>query len=88
MWDKLKEVHEQLNLLDDQSHSLERRMLAFDKAIKEHMSALCISLNTRLKLANDMAKVMFEERKLDQMKTKQQTVNPLDAVLEATKHFK
>ena len=46
------------------------------------MKQLCIPLNARLSLANDMAKVMIEEKKLAQMNGEVKAVNPLLALLE------
>lgn len=89
MWQELKDARDQLDILDERMPVVERRLLALDKVIKEHMTALCIPLNSRLKLANDMAKVMIEERKLEQMENENKPEqNPLMAVLEATKHVK
>ncbi|WP_027956342.1 hypothetical protein [Halobacillus kuroshimensis] len=77
--------------LDVEDHEYERFLLRLDKIDKKidtSMKQLCIPLNARLSLANDMAKVMIEERKLENIETEKKPVNPLDAVLEATKHIK
>lgn len=88
-WNVLKQALNDLDPLDEQAHSLERRLIAIDKQINQHMIALCIPLGQRLKLANDMAKTLIEEKKLEQMQTeKRQEINPLLAVLEATKNVK
>lgn len=88
-WNVLKQALNDLDPLDEQAHSLERRLIAIDKQINQHMIALCIPLGQRLKLANDMAKTLIEEKRLEQMQTeKRQEVNPLLAVLEATKNVK
>lgn len=89
MWHRIKEAHDELDVTDDRTTDLERRMLAIDKQMNQHMSALCIPLSQRLRLANDVAKVMIEEKKLAAMESpKPQETNPLLAVLEATKHVK
>ncbi|WP_281976062.1 hypothetical protein [Halobacillus litoralis] len=86
MWSQLKEAHNELDIMDERLAGLERRITAIDKQINQHMTALCIPLNARLKLANDLAKTMIEEKKLEQMEgTKEFPVNPLDAVLEQVK---
>ena len=87
MWNKLKLSHNDLNVFDERATDLERRMIAVDKQIAVHMSSLCIPLSQRFRLANDMAKVMIEEKKLQQMEqaNQPQALNPLLAVLEATK---
>lgn len=83
MWYKLKEAHNALEIADERAVDYERRMIAIDKQIATHMSSLCIPLSQRFRLANDMAKVMIEERKLQQMEVeKRQEVNPLLALLE------
>ncbi len=88
-WYQLKELLDSLNPLDDQAGSLERRMIGIDKQINQHMTALCMPLSQRLRLANDMAKITVEERKLEQMESQQkQEINPVYAVLEATKNVK
>ena len=47
------------------------------------MKQLCIPLSNRLSLANDMAKIMIEEKKLEQMQAESvPTLNPLLALLE------
>ncbi|WP_410974149.1 hypothetical protein [Bacillus cereus] len=74
---------EELDIFDDARGSLERRALAYDKAVQQHMAALSISLTQRLRMANDMAKVMIEEKKLANMEAQNnQAVNPLMALLE------
>ncbi|MGG0590529.1 hypothetical protein ABEY80_11855 [Priestia megaterium] len=79
----------ELPVTDEDRASLERRALAFDKAVQQHAASLSISLTNRLRMANDMAKVMIEEKKLANMEAPQvQEVNPLLAVLEARKHAK
>ena len=86
----MKVIHElelaKLNVLDDNYERFLLRLEKFNKQINESMKQLCIPLNARLSLANDMAKVMIEEKKLQQMEGPQvKEVNPLLAVLEATK---
>ncbi|MGG0287195.1 hypothetical protein ABEY41_19150 [Peribacillus butanolivorans] len=72
-----------LDPLDEQTVSLERRIHAYDKVIIQHMTLLCIPLNQRLRMANDMAKVEIEQKKLEQMNgIKPQEVNPLMALLQ------
>ncbi|MED3831932.1 hypothetical protein [Peribacillus frigoritolerans] len=75
-------IHEYMNtldVLDERNVQLERRALAFDKAINTHMSALSIPLTQRLRMSNDMAKAMIEEKKLEQMEKDNQPkeVNPI-----------
>lgn len=42
------------------------------------MKQLCIPLSNRLSLANDMAKIMIEEKKLENMNNQEQLIkNPL-----------
>ncbi|WP_045522762.1 hypothetical protein [Neobacillus niacini] len=83
----LKSTNEQkLLALDVDSDECERyilRLEKFNKQINESMKQLCIPLNARLSLANDMAKVMIEEKKLEQMieTNKPQPINPLLALL-------
>lgn len=83
-YEEIKEAIQSLDVFDERNITLERRALAYDKAISQHMNALSIPLNQRYKLANDMAKVMIEEKKLQQMEQQNQprTVNPLLAILE------
>jgi hypothetical protein len=84
-------IHEYMNTLDitdERNVQLERRALAFDKAINTHMTALSIPLTQRLRMSNDMAKVMIEERKLEQMERDNQPiqeVNPIINLMEALK---
>lgn len=83
----LKQTNERKLLsLDVDSDECERyilRLEKFNKQINESMKQLCIPLNARLSLANDMAKVMIEEKKLEQLEqnNKPQEVNPLLALL-------
>jgi DNA repair ATPase RecN len=87
IWTKLKQAHNGLDIADEDAPDLEKRMIAIDKQISQHMSALAIPLSQRFRLANDMAKVMIEEKKLEQMEqqNKPQEVNPALAILEAFK---
>ncbi|WP_028393618.1 hypothetical protein [Bacillus cihuensis] len=72
-----------LDMLDDNYERFMIRLEKFNKQINESMKQLCIPLNARLSLANDMAKVMIEEKKLEQMQTESvPTVNPLLVILE------
>ncbi|MED4634982.1 hypothetical protein P9443_19100 [Peribacillus frigoritolerans] len=71
-----------LNVTDDDCERYMSRIEKLNKQINESMKQLCIPLNNRLSLANDMAKVMIEEKKLEQMQArKMQEVNPLLALL-------
>ncbi|PGY51516.1 hypothetical protein [Priestia megaterium] len=80
---------EELDELDEQAAELERRIHAYERSIVQQMNLLCIPLNQRLRLANDVAKLAIEEKKLANMEAPQvQEVNPLLAVLEARKHAK
>ncbi|MDF2015555.1 hypothetical protein [Priestia megaterium] len=80
---------EELDELDEKALELERRIHAYERSIVQQMTLLCIPLNQRLRMASDMAKTMIEEKKLEQMNEQQpQEVNPLLAILEATKHRK
>lgn len=73
----------ELDVLDDRRAGLIRQASTYDKAVQQHSSALSISLTSRLRMANDMAKVMIEEKKLANMEAeKVQAVNPLLALLE------
>ncbi|MEK4130174.1 hypothetical protein NYE67_10860 [Solibacillus sp. FSL W8-0474] len=77
-----------LTILDDNYERFLFRLEKINKQINESMKQLCIPLTARFRLANDMAKVMIEEKKLEQMQAeKLQPVNPLWAVLEATEDF-
>ncbi|USK33523.1 hypothetical protein LIT25_23955 [Bacillus sp. F19] len=72
-----------LDPLDEQCVSLERRIHAYDKAVVTHMNLLCIPLSQRLRMANDMAKISIEEKKLEQMGANEmKQVNPLLSLLE------
>lgn len=91
MYNELNIAAKELDILDENRASLTRQMLAFDKTIQQHAAALSLSLTNRLRMANDMAKVAIEEKKLANMendKMQAETVNPLLAVLEATKNVK
>ncbi|PEJ57057.1 hypothetical protein CN692_14255 [Bacillus sp. AFS002410] len=69
--------------LDDNFSRLLINLEKFNKQINESMKQLCIPLNARMSLANDMAKVMIEEKKLEAMEApKVKEVNPLLAILE------
>lgn len=82
-YEELKQAIQDTDILDDSRGGLERRALAYDKALQQHMSALSISLSQRMKMMNDMAKTMIEEKKLEQMNQQNiQAVNPLMALLE------
>lgn len=81
IWNRLKEAHNALDITDERSADIEKRMTAIDKQIAQHMTALCIPLSQRLRLSNELAKVMIEQQKLEQM-NQAQTVNPLLAMLE------
>ncbi|WP_374148414.1 hypothetical protein [Priestia megaterium] len=79
----------ELDVMDDRRAGLIRQASTYDKAIQQHSASLSLSLTARLRMANDMAKVMIEEKKLANMEgEKVQEVNPLLAVLEARKHVK
>ncbi|KAB3541110.1 hypothetical protein F9229_04645 [Bacillus safensis] len=83
IWSRLKQAHNEFRIEDEAAISLEKRMISIDKQINQHMVVLCIPLSQRLQLANDMAKVMIEERKLKQMNNQnQQPVNPLLTLLD------
>ncbi|MCU7711124.1 hypothetical protein OK414_03690 [Priestia sp. JV24] len=74
---------EEMDELDDRAVELERRIHAYERSITTHMNLLCIPLNQRLKLANDVAKLAIEERKLANAEAENMpTVNPLLALLE------
>jgi len=82
-YEELTLAARELDIFDDARGSLERRALAYDKAVQQHMAALSISLTQRLRMANDMAKVMIEEKKLANLEAQNtNTVNPLLAILE------
>ncbi|QHE63104.1 hypothetical protein FHE72_20410 [Rossellomorea vietnamensis] len=87
MWARLKKAHSDLSIEDERALGFEKRMIGIDKQINQHMTALCIPLSQRLRLANELAKVMIEEKKLAEIETEtKKEVNPLLAVLEATKN--
>lgn len=82
-----------LSELDDEAEDYERYLIRIEKLnklVNETMKQLCIPLNARLSLANDMAKIMVEERKLSQIEeaNREAPINPLLAVLEAAKNMK
>ncbi|MBY0027941.1 hypothetical protein H7K20_12600 [Priestia aryabhattai] len=89
MYTELILAAKELPVYDDNRANLERRALAFDKAAQQHAASLSISLTSRLRMANDMAKVMIEEKKLANMEAQPvQEVNPLLAILEGAKNVK
>jgi len=81
---KLKHEREMLtfDLEDERYEKYLLRLEKFDKKINECMKQLCVPLNARLALANEMAKVMIEEKKLEKMKGEVNQVNPLLELLE------
>ncbi|MEH6854079.1 hypothetical protein [Priestia megaterium] len=82
-YNELYEALRTIDILDERTASLEKRIHAYEKSITAHMNLLCIPLNQRLRLANDMAKIAIEEKKLEDMNNQQpQEVNPLWALLE------
>jgi len=82
-YNELDQAIDELDILDDRRAGLIRQMLAFDKAVQQHMTALSIPLSQRYKLANDIAKTLVEEKRLANMEAeKAQEVNPLFEVLE------
>jgi len=88
-YNELNVALKELDIMDDRRPSLVRQQATYDKAVQQHASALSLSLTQRLRMANEMAKVAIEEKKLANMEAPQvQEVNPLLAVLEATKNVK
>jgi hypothetical protein len=82
----VNEAMDDLDIMDERNMLLERRALSYDKAIQQHINALSLPLTSRLRMANDMAKVMIEERKLEQMKAPElKEINPLLGLLEGMK---
>ncbi|MED1565334.1 hypothetical protein [Bacillus paramycoides] len=82
-YEELSAAARELDIYDEARGSLERRTLAYDKAVQQHMAALSIPLSQRLRLSNEMAKLMIEEKKLANMEAQNtQTINPLLALLE------
>ncbi|MDA1660380.1 hypothetical protein PDK35_10430 [Bacillus cereus group sp. TH153LC] len=82
-YDELKQAIQELNVFDEDRGALERRSLAYDKTIQQHLSALSISLTQRMRMMNDLTKIKIEEKKLEQMNQQNnQAVNPLMALLE------
>lgn len=69
-----------LHIENDEYERYLLRLEKIDRKINESMKQLCLPLNNRLSLANDMAKVMIEERKLEQMDNSRVEVNPLMAL--------
>ncbi|MBG9470142.1 hypothetical protein ABE55_27240 [Bacillus thuringiensis] len=86
-YDELKQAIQELNVFDEDRGALERRALAYDKTIQQHLSALSISLTQRMRMMNDLTKIKIEEKKLEAMdnQNKPAEANPLLAILEATK---
>lgn len=81
-YNALQEVLCMLDITDERCSDLERRMLNFDKTICQHMTALSIPLTQRLRMSNELAKVLIEEKKLEQMNNPTRVeVNPLLALL-------
>ncbi|MEJ9302014.1 hypothetical protein ABEW33_23380 [Priestia megaterium] len=88
-YNELNRAIKELDIFDDRRAGLVRQVATYDKAVQQHASALSLSLTQRLRMANDMAKIAIEEKKLANMEAPQvQEVNPLLAVLEATKNVK
>jgi hypothetical protein len=86
-YNELYEALRTIDILDERTASLEKRIHAYEKSITAHMNLLCIPLNQRLRLANDMARLAIEKKKLEDINNQQpQEVNPLLAILEATKN--
>lgn len=82
-YNEIDQAIEELDVLDDRRPSLIRQLSTFEKSIQQHAAALSIPLTNRLRMANDIAKVAIEEKKLEQMNNQQpQAVNPLWALLE------
>ncbi|MFY0762149.1 hypothetical protein AB1K32_25445 [Metabacillus dongyingensis] len=83
----IKSANEQkllsLDVTDDEYERYLIRLEKINKQINESMKQLCVPLSSRLSLANDMAKVMIEEKKLEQMEKDNQPkeINPLLALL-------
>ncbi|MCC2419572.1 hypothetical protein OCD90_27615 [Bacillus pacificus] len=74
----LSERLEELDPMEERATDLEKRIQAFERSVTAHMKDLCIPLTQRLRMANDRAKVMIEEKKLEHILEQQpQDVNPL-----------
>jgi flagellar biosynthesis chaperone FliJ len=85
-YEQIKEALSTMDIFDERNITMERRMLAYDKAISQHMTALSIPLTQRLRMSNDLAKVMIEEKKLEQMNGQAMPeVNPALAILDRRK---
>ena len=79
----LNNTLDSLDPTDDQCSGLEKRIHAYERSINQHMNMLCIPLNQRLRLTHDLAKIMIEEKKLEQMNNKEaQKINPAYKLLE------
>ena len=88
-YNTLNDVLHKLDPLEEQAASLEKRIHAYDKSIMAHMNLLCIPLNQRLRLANDMARLAIEEKKLEEANNQQPIEeNPLWEVLEMSKRIR
>lgn len=79
----INQALDKFDILDEAVPKLEQRALAYGKSIDQHMKDLCIPLSQRLKLANEMAKVMIEEKKLEQMEkdAEPKEINPALQIL-------
>ena len=82
-YNRLNARLDELDPTDEQCISLEKRIHAYDKSMNLHMTSLCIPFNQRIRLSNEMAKLIIEEKKLEQLEqnNKPQEVNPLLALL-------
>lgn len=79
----LSERLEELDPMDERAVELEKRIQAYERSVAAHTKDLCIPLSARLRLNNEMAKLMIEEKKLANMETQNMpAVNPLLALLE------
>jgi len=86
--DAVKQTRE-LDVMSDEYGKHLTNLLKLDKLISGYMVQLCLTYKERLRLANEIAKIKIEEQKLAMMESpKVQEVNPLLAVLEATKNGK
>ncbi|WP_423478950.1 hypothetical protein [Priestia megaterium] len=81
-YNEIDQAIEELDVLDDRRAGLIRQASIFEKSIQQHSAALSIPLTSRLRMANDMAKIAIGEKQLEQMNNQQpQEVNPLLALL-------
>lgn len=58
----------ELDFDDERVDRLDKIRRLLEKSIIQHMTLLCIPLNQRLRLSNDLSKLKVQERQLEQLK--------------------